>query len=714
MQSLISVILLLSVFLVPLIPATGGFGFEQAKILTFLGLVSIAGGIWAVWWSKHPTQAAVKWSKPKLAGAIFLLILFVASLLGVEPLKSIIGVVPYFQGWIIYAYLFLLYLLVSHLKVPLLHWAIVYTGSATVVAVIAIREWLTVNLWNQPLLTYGGRVGSTFGQPNFYSGFILMALPFYLFLFQQKKGRFIVALSFWIALFGAIISVSRVTFLLLSAFLIWWLIWQLPKYRAFTLGMVLGCFMLITIFANANSTGLIAEELNQPLAINNPDLTQQSIEKRAYLWPVLVQLSSQKLWQGYGLENINTAFSNFFLANKHALFEENLKVSPVLISLKDLVVDRSHNYALDLMLFAGVFGLGSWVVLVWLLLQKARGNHILLASLLLYLVWVQFQNQSIVHLMHFWLLAGLIDRYGRIKSMFRSQKGIIPIPVIVILAITLIGGTVYLKNTNKLSFPSATSMPAPSPSNTESPQPTSTVAETPNPSQNTSPSSKPSSSAQPFSESSQPKTRTVTVTGFAYEDRTDDGLFNSDDPKLPNMYFTYYDSTYPDKYLNMHSNQDGSFYMSLSVEGSLVIKPQTYNNFRPKNDSLRYDKSTSGVQIGFRSASAPVVSQVGIIEGDIFNDTNRNKVMDSGEAPVYFYKLYLVDSNGNYYNTVEGAQATETSGHFKYMNLPVPGSYTIRLSNPTGDYTIETPETSISLTSAKTEAKNLQISVVKN
>lgn len=410
MQSLISVILLLTVFLVPLIPATGGFGFEQAKILIFLGLVSVAGGIWAVWWFRYPTQPLVRWSKPKLVGVIFLFILLVASMLGVEPLKSVIGAAPYFQGWLIYAYLFLLYLLVSHLKVPLLHWAIVYTASATVVAAIAIREWLMVNLWNQPLLTYGGRVGSTFGQPNFYSGFILMALPFYLFLFQQKKGRFIVALSFWIALFGAIISVSRVTFLLFSGFLIWWLIWQLPKYRALTLGMVLGCLMLIAIFANSYSAGLIAEELKQPLATNNPDLTQQSIEKRVYLWPVLAQLASQKLWQGYGLENINTAFSHFFLTNKHALFEENLKVSPVLISLKDLVVDRSHNYALDLMLFAGVFGLGSWLVLVWLLFQKARGNWTLMVSLLLYLVWVQFQNQSIVHLMHFWLLAGLIDR----------------------------------------------------------------------------------------------------------------------------------------------------------------------------------------------------------------------------------------------------------------------------------------------------------------
>jgi hypothetical protein len=31
-------------------------------------------------------------------------------------------------------------------------------------------------------------------------------------------------------------------------------------------------------------------------------------------------------------------------------------------------------------------------------------------ALLLYLIWVQFQVQSVVHLMLFWLIAGLVDK----------------------------------------------------------------------------------------------------------------------------------------------------------------------------------------------------------------------------------------------------------------------------------------------------------------
>ena len=43
-----------------------------------------------------------------------------------------------------------------------------------------------------------------------------------------------------------------------------------------------------------------------------------------------------------------------------------------------------------------------------LMLKKVKSWPIF-ASLILYLIWVQFQNQSIIHLIYFWLLAGIID-----------------------------------------------------------------------------------------------------------------------------------------------------------------------------------------------------------------------------------------------------------------------------------------------------------------
>lgn len=106
------------------------------------------------------------------------------------------------------------------------------------------------------------------------------------------------------------------------------------------------------------------------------------------------------------------ALSDYFKVNKHALFEENLKINSVLISLKELKIDRSHNYTLDLLMFSGGLGLISWLLLVILVLKCLIKNNqqVLLVGLIIYLGWIQLQIQSIVHLMYFWLLLGLADQ----------------------------------------------------------------------------------------------------------------------------------------------------------------------------------------------------------------------------------------------------------------------------------------------------------------
>lgn len=248
------------------------------------------------------------------------------------------------------------------------------------------------------------------------------------------------------------------------------------------------------------------------------------------------------------------------------------------------------------------------------------------------------------------------------------------------------------------------------------PTTTQTISKSPSPT-TTSPSTKtPTLTQQKLSPTPTNQTlKRITISGFTYEDRNDDGSFNSDDPKVPYMQVNAYDSSKPtDQISTVFSEVDGNFSISLSVWGDLILTPKTYNNFRPKGGTQQFSTSRSGIQFGFRSASAPVANQVGIIEGDIFQDSNRNGTRDSGEQGIYFYKLYLLDSSGNYYQNTESAQTTDAGGHFKYINLPADRTFTIRLSNPTGAYTIERAETNITLTSTNTQNTNVQIPVVQN
>ncbi len=402
-------LLLFAVFIVSLIGATGNFGFEESKVLFFILSISLIGFLWM--------GKGVRWTGISKAAGLLLLILLVASLVGIDPKSSLLGREPYFQGWVLYAYLFLFYLMVKTFQIEIKKYALVICISASLVSFLAIKEWIFVFFFDQPIPTYAGRVVSTFGQPNFLAGFLLLSLPFCFFLFKNpdKKLQFLGWGSGLIAMVGILISYSRSAILLALALLLLGLINELRV--KFKVGLIVGLVVLGSLsLALVVSSGIVGNEISKPLVTQNPDLTKESVEKRVYIWPQVLKVAWQKPLTGYGLENIGQAVSEYFEENKYYLFEANMSISPVLISLKELNIDRSHNYPLDLLLFSGILGLLGWLGLLGMLFYRLRHNihdrkqKVLLVALITYLIWVQFQNQSIVQLVYFWLLVGLIDR----------------------------------------------------------------------------------------------------------------------------------------------------------------------------------------------------------------------------------------------------------------------------------------------------------------
>lgn len=392
-MSLINFLLLLTVFLTPLFGAVNAFGYEQIKILFFILSISLMGFIWLF------QKPKLEWNLIRLASFLFILTLFISFSLGIDFKNSLLGTDPYFQGLLIYAYLFLFSLIVSSTKFSLTSLSVVLIASGMIVSLVAIQGWILNNLFNLDIPNYAGRVVSTFGQPNFYSGFLLLSLPFAYYLL--KKGYRWMVLILIILMIGILVSYSRIAIFLSLILCILALLDQFKiRFRNFLVVSV----VILTVFF-----GVADKEFIKPLNTTDPDLTKESVENRVYIWPQAIKVGLERPFFGYGLENINVAFRNYFEKYKHPLFEENLNISPVLISLKDLNLDRTHNYILDLFLFSGIFGVMSWLLLTWLLIKKCK-NKYLLTGLLTYLIWIQFQNQSIVHLIYFWLIVGIIDK----------------------------------------------------------------------------------------------------------------------------------------------------------------------------------------------------------------------------------------------------------------------------------------------------------------
>ncbi len=390
MASLLKFLLFLTVFLTPLLGALKDLGYEQIKVFFFIVSISLISFVWIL------QKPVIKLSRIGYLSLVFIIILFLTSLLGVNPTTSILGIQPYFQGAILYAYLFLFSLIVKESRIKIEEWAKVLVGSSTIVAFLAIKDWVLLNIFHQIVPNYAGRVVSSFGQPNFYAGYLLLSLPFSYFLFKNSNRRlsYFGLIAGFLSIIGIFVSYSRSAILLSLILVALGLIDQLKiKLKLVIFALVI--ILISSFLALKFSSGLVGNEFSRPLNTDNPDLTKESVEKRVYIWPQAFNIFLEKSINGYGLENISFAFANYFQIHKHKIFEENLKIRPVLISLKDLNIDRTHNYILDLLVFSGVFGVIIWFLLTGLLIKKCK-NKYLLTGLLTYLLWVQFQNQSIV------------------------------------------------------------------------------------------------------------------------------------------------------------------------------------------------------------------------------------------------------------------------------------------------------------------------------
>lgn len=394
----LKLILLLIIFLTPLVGSLGGYGFEESKVIFFFLATTIASLLFI--YLILIRSIVVVWSGIKTILGLFMLVLLLTSVFGIDWHNSLFGQPPYFQGFILYFYLYIFFILTSSVKLSLGLWAGVLSSSGFIIALLIIRDWSIINILKLHILNYAGRPIATFGQPNLAAGFILLGLPF-LISSRPTSGRWrkiIYYLVIGVCMGAIILTFSRAAIFLLLFLVLFYLAFKITKSKLVISLEILILFLLFLYTSYNFSTGLLDKELKQPKNISW--LINNSPEKRVFIWPAIWQSISQRPILGYGLENIPQAFPKYLPHERRP---------PHFYKLKDLVIDRSHNYVLDLLVFSGSVGLMIWLMLIMFLLREAK-SKILLVGLLIYLVWTALQIQSIVHLMYFYLLVGLIDK----------------------------------------------------------------------------------------------------------------------------------------------------------------------------------------------------------------------------------------------------------------------------------------------------------------
>lgn len=334
------------------------------------------------------------------------------TLLGWIPITAIIGLNfsesfwgSYFRmqgivSWLCYGLLFFIsgkLFSEKHFRKQIL-WAILI--SSTFVACLALTQF--ISLWflgNSSQLLYSNRAISTFGQPNFLGGFLVMSLPFIWYLYDHTnlslRTRFISGVAISIVILGIFSTLSRSAYLGLAVLA---LIWGFYHYRLLLTGIVLSV-LLFGIMA-VLSPNLVYQQWYR---FQVDTIAKWSAENRFQITEKSLQLISQRPLVGYGIENFSLAFSQV--------------VKPADLGLKDIVVDSSHNLFLDLSVNLGVIGLILFLTILILTITLGLKNHsedrdfikVALAVVIGFIIIHQFSPVSIVPLTLFWIAMGIIN-----------------------------------------------------------------------------------------------------------------------------------------------------------------------------------------------------------------------------------------------------------------------------------------------------------------
>lgn len=388
--------LLIGILLLPFVFNTKGFiSHEIPKVYFFnrWSEILMLTALIYVWKEKDKLSILL----PTLLTA-YVATAFLSSFLGVDLIKSLYGNFYRDDGL-----LTLLHLLGFALAVNLVwqpQWrlqVIKVLGASSVLLSILIFASITINI-NQIHSILSKGIGSTFGNPNFLAGYLLITLPFTLFEASRLKTKF------WI--WGAVLqllgilatkSLAGIIGLFFLAFLILWRKFNYSKKVLVLAGLIIIALSVVwgwqywRYYHNPTDPGLIN--------------TRYEGRERILTKGVLAFL--KKPLTGWGWSNFDKAFQavEWPIKYKH-----------------DVYVDKAHMALLEIMVTTGVLGTVIYLMIVgygirklwtW---RKTKTGSVFLSSFLLFLFHSQTNIISINEEMVFWLILGIAIKASEEES----------------------------------------------------------------------------------------------------------------------------------------------------------------------------------------------------------------------------------------------------------------------------------------------------------
>lgn len=380
--SLILFLILFTLAVLPLLHVLSHYNpYEFPKFVFFLGSVFFCVMLSLFTRPLKHTQTRSKKGTLFFLVTLFILVSFVTNLTGLDPFTSFVGSTWRYQGFLLLAACFFLFLLTRLLieqfglkKIVSLS-AIFLTGSVGIITIYAlVQAYSYYILHNAIVPTYHGRIVATLGNPNFLGGYLATLLPFILFQ-NNRTSRLLIA-------FRAILSVGIVITIFFT-----------QSRAAFLAVIVLGIVFLYRLFKRLSIPQKIILSFGIFLCIGVFTLKFQTVssiltrgsfwDNRVIIWKYGVQAFLKSPFLGYGQEN----------------FE--LILPPELF----MKADNAHNIFLETAISSGIAGVLLFLGIFYNSFKRAP--YPVKLSLLAFLITAQFNPLSIAQITLFWFLLAL-------------------------------------------------------------------------------------------------------------------------------------------------------------------------------------------------------------------------------------------------------------------------------------------------------------------
>jgi O-antigen ligase len=332
---------------------------------------------------------------------LFCFFVLLSSLLGVDFNKSLVG--NYYRkdgiftlSHLIIIFFFLVLFFEKEWLRPL--FVSISAGSAMVSIITIIDAYrafvlgdLGVNVWDNAL-------GSTFGNPNFLAGYLVVTLPSIIFLLNNKNGfkeKFVLLSAFFMQVIAILLTRSWSGVL---GILIFFLIFFLTRKRKNVAFIFLGIVGMLVFW--------LAFGLNYK-SMQKAGIVIAEGRERIFVKGILAFLRRPVF--GWGWANFDYAFES---------------VDWPIEFNDDIYVDKAHSNFLEILVTTGAAGFLIYLFIILRAIVNLLGSgsirNPILWMLVLYIIHSQTNVISISEELLFWIILGI----GAKKIMLKNQGAI--------------------------------------------------------------------------------------------------------------------------------------------------------------------------------------------------------------------------------------------------------------------------------------------------